>query len=55
VASSVGSTWVSYWCEEERTAALSADDPLALPWIRASVDRLDEVLSDLVAPRRAPR
>ncbi|MER6524085.1 pyridoxal phosphate-dependent aminotransferase [Streptomyces sp. NPDC001508] len=32
---------------ERRTAALTAADPLALPWIRASVDRLGEVLADL--------
>ncbi|MFF9485092.1 pyridoxal phosphate-dependent aminotransferase [Streptomyces sp. NPDC014676] len=33
--------------DERRTAALSTADPLALPWIRASVDRLGEVLADL--------
>jgi aspartate aminotransferase len=32
----------------EQTAALAAPDPLALPWIRASLDRLAEVLGDLV-------
>ncbi|MFB7513582.1 pyridoxal phosphate-dependent aminotransferase [Streptomyces sp. NPDC056144] len=32
---------------ERRTAALEAADPLALPWIRESVDRVGEVLSDL--------
>ncbi|MDT6982757.1 pyridoxal phosphate-dependent aminotransferase [Streptomyces lusitanus] len=31
--------------DERRTAALTADDPLALPWIRADVDRLGEVLT----------
>lgn len=30
--------------EERRYAALAATDPLALPWIRAHLDRLDEVL-----------
>ena len=36
--------------DEERTAALAAADPLVLPWIRASLDRIDEVLGDLVGP-----
>ena len=31
----------------ERTAALNAADPCALPWIAASLARLDEVLTDL--------
>ncbi|MFD8250778.1 pyridoxal phosphate-dependent aminotransferase [Streptomyces werraensis] len=31
--------------DERRTAALTAEDPLALPWIRAGVDRLGEVLT----------
>ncbi|WP_030200873.1 pyridoxal phosphate-dependent aminotransferase [Streptomyces sp. NRRL S-87] len=35
--------------EAERTAALAAPDPLALPWIRASVERVGEVLADLRA------
>ncbi|MGW4809815.1 aminotransferase class I/II-fold pyridoxal phosphate-dependent enzyme [Kitasatospora sp. NPDC004272] len=36
---------------ERQQAALAADDPLGLPWIRASVDRIEEVLADLtVAP-----
>lgn len=34
--------------DAERTAALAAADPLGLPWIRASVDRVTEVLDDLV-------
>lgn len=34
-------------CDEQREAALTAADPLALPWIAADLDRLDEVLSDL--------
>jgi aspartate aminotransferase len=33
--------------EEQRTAALAADDPCALPWIAAALDRLEEVLTDL--------
>ncbi|MFC5143308.1 pyridoxal phosphate-dependent aminotransferase [Streptomyces aureoversilis] len=33
--------------EEQRTAALNAADPLALPWIRASLDRVEEVLAGL--------
>ncbi|MEV8020715.1 pyridoxal phosphate-dependent aminotransferase [Streptomyces sp. NPDC086554] len=36
--------------DEERTTALNAADPLALPWIRASLDRVEEVLADLLAP-----
>ncbi len=39
--------------DEQRTAALNADDPLALPWIRSSIDRVDAVLSDLVATEQA--
>lgn len=35
--------------EERRYAALAATDPLALPWIRAHLDRLDEVLGELLA------
>jgi aspartate aminotransferase len=31
----------------ERTAALNSADPCALPWIAASLARLDEVLADL--------
>ncbi|WP_150250306.1 pyridoxal phosphate-dependent aminotransferase [Nocardiopsis deserti] len=34
--------------EERRYAALAATDPLALPWIRAHLDRLDEVLGALL-------
>jgi len=33
--------------DEQREAALAADDACALPWIAASLDRLDEVLADL--------
>jgi len=36
--------------EERRYAALAATDPLALPWVRAHLDRLDEVLGALLAP-----
>ncbi|MFE2721714.1 pyridoxal phosphate-dependent aminotransferase [Kitasatospora sp. NPDC059327] len=35
---------------EQQHAALAAADPLALPWVRAAVDRVDEVLTDLTAP-----
>ncbi|MFD7257583.1 pyridoxal phosphate-dependent aminotransferase [Streptomyces sp. NPDC059874] len=46
--------------EAERTAALTAADPLRLPWISASLDRVAEVLTDLttsfaVRPARAGR
>ncbi|MDT0327523.1 pyridoxal phosphate-dependent aminotransferase [Nocardiopsis lambiniae] len=41
--------------EERRYAALAATDPLALPWIRAYLDRLGEVLGALLAgPVGAP-
>ncbi|MFC8564780.1 pyridoxal phosphate-dependent aminotransferase [Streptomyces sp. NPDC057245] len=41
--------------DEQRTAALESADPLALPWIREAVDRVGEVLADLVAaPVAAP-
>jgi aspartate aminotransferase len=33
--------------ESERHAALNSADPCALPWIAASLDRLEEVLADL--------
>ena len=33
--------------DPERHAALNSSDPCALPWIAASLDRLDEVLADL--------
>ena len=33
--------------ETERTAALNSADPCALPWIAASLARLEEVLADL--------
>ncbi|MFJ4675556.1 aminotransferase class I/II-fold pyridoxal phosphate-dependent enzyme [Kitasatospora sp. NPDC088783] len=35
---------------ERQEAALAAADPLDLPWIRASVDRIEEVLADLATP-----
>ncbi|MER7754701.1 pyridoxal phosphate-dependent aminotransferase [Kitasatospora sp. NPDC097643] len=40
--------------EAERTAALTADTPLELPWIKASLDRIAEVLDDLVPPAARP-
>jgi aspartate aminotransferase len=36
--------------DDQRTEALHAADPLALPWIRAALDRVEEVLTDLSAP-----
>ncbi len=33
--------------EAQRYAALAADEPTALPWIRAHLDRLSEVLTDV--------
>lgn len=33
--------------DEERQAALDSDEPLSLPWIRASLDRLNTVLGEL--------
>jgi aspartate aminotransferase len=39
--------------DEQCTAALIADDPLALRWIRSSVDRVEESLSDLLATKKA--
>ncbi|MUL42503.1 pyridoxal phosphate-dependent aminotransferase [Streptomonospora sp. PA3] len=38
--------------DEQRRAALAADDPLALPWIAEHLDRLSEVL-DRVGPAQA--
>jgi aspartate aminotransferase len=31
--------------DEQRTAALNSADPCSLPWIAASLDRLEEVLA----------
>ena len=36
----------------ERLAALNSGDPCSLPWIAASLARLDEVLADLTGPVR---
>lgn len=33
--------------DEQRRAALAAPDPLELPWIRAAVDRVGAILTDL--------
>ncbi|MFJ7150510.1 pyridoxal phosphate-dependent aminotransferase [Streptomyces sp. NPDC100445] len=38
--------------DAERFEALSATDPTRLPWIRASTDRVAEVLADLAGPGR---
>jgi aspartate aminotransferase len=35
--------------DEQRYAALDADDPAGLPWITAALDRATEVLTDLTA------
>ncbi|MFC7329017.1 pyridoxal phosphate-dependent aminotransferase [Marinactinospora rubrisoli] len=40
--------------EAERFEALAAGDPVALPWIRAHLDRLDEVLAEVTRPAAAP-
>ncbi|WP_318206042.1 pyridoxal phosphate-dependent aminotransferase [Streptomyces sp. SCL15-4] len=37
--------------DERRTTALTAADPLALPWIREALDHLGDALTDLTAPR----
>ncbi len=34
--------------DSQREAALAAADPCGLPWIAASLDRLQEILSELV-------
>jgi aspartate aminotransferase len=34
--------------DEQREAALAADDPVALPWIAASLDRIEHILADLL-------
>jgi len=34
--------------DEQRHAALNAADPCALPWIAAALDRLEEILADLL-------
>ena len=34
--------------DDERLQALESDDPAALPWIRARLDRLRAALEDLV-------
>jgi aspartate aminotransferase len=39
---------------EERQAALTATDPLTLPWIAAALARLSDVLTDLTAPVPVP-
>jgi aspartate aminotransferase len=35
--------------DEQRYAALNAEDPAGLPWIAAALDRVTEVLTDLTA------
>ncbi|MEU3522984.1 pyridoxal phosphate-dependent aminotransferase [Streptomyces sp. NPDC038707] len=37
--------------DERRTTALTAPDPLALPWIREALDHLGDALADLTGPR----
>ena len=41
--------------DEERTAALDAADPLALPWIAASLTRLTEILTEVTNSPAKPR
>ncbi|MEW2623439.1 pyridoxal phosphate-dependent aminotransferase [Streptomyces sp. NPDC048106] len=41
--------------DERRFAALSAPDPLELPWIRADVDRVGAALADLAGDRAGGR
>ena len=41
--------------DAEREEALAAEDPLRLPWIAASLARLEEVLGDLTSPATACR
>ncbi|QHC33436.1 aminotransferase class I/II-fold pyridoxal phosphate-dependent enzyme [Streptomyces sp. HF10] len=38
--------------DAERLAALDAPEPTRLPWIRAALDRVTDVLTDLTAPDR---
>jgi aspartate aminotransferase len=33
--------------DEQRERALASDDPAALPWIAAALDRIGDVLADL--------
>lgn len=40
--------------DDQRLAALEAADPTALPWIRAQLDRLSEILADLLSGRAEP-
>ncbi|MEU2433728.1 aminotransferase class I/II-fold pyridoxal phosphate-dependent enzyme [Streptomyces sp. NPDC007861] len=40
--------------DEQRTAALTAPDPLGLPWIRRDVERVGEVLAALTTTAPAP-
>jgi aspartate aminotransferase len=37
--------------DTQRTAALNSADPCSLPWIAASLARLEEVLADLAGGR----
>lgn len=37
--------------DEQRITALTAPDPLALPWVREGLDHLGNALTDLTAPR----
>ncbi|MFD3759652.1 pyridoxal phosphate-dependent aminotransferase [Streptomyces sp. NPDC058622] len=41
--------------DEQRTAALGAADPLALPWIREALDHVEQVLTDLLGRTVAHR
>ena len=41
--------------EERRYAALAATDPLALPWISGHLERLSEVLGELLSDKSPSR
>jgi aspartate aminotransferase len=42
--------------DDQRLAALNSADPCSLPWIAASLARLEEVLADLTAdPAQGPQ
>jgi aspartate aminotransferase len=40
--------------QAQRTAALTAPDPLTLPWIAAALTRLEAILTDLASPAMQP-
>ena len=40
--------------DAQRELALASPGPLTLPWIAAALDRIEDILADLAAPRRCP-